>query len=693
MAAVSRPARWRLALVSVVCVGMLTVLGVRLWYVQVATGSGYASLANQEQIRTVVVPPVRGEILDDTGHALAASRSSLVVTVNVTKLAQQGDGGSAGLRQLAALLGIRERLLRDQLRLCTAEVSQPCWPGSPYQPIPVRQDVPERVGVQIMENQRQLPGVTVQVEPVLSYPEGADASQVIGYLQPITAQQERQRRLQLTGFAGVDLAGQSGLEAQYDAELRGAPGIRRVTVNAAGAVIGAITTSRPVAGNDLVTSINTQVQADAQRALATAIRKARAEGNLGATTGAAVVMTTTGQVIAMASYPSYNPSVWIKGISQRQFRQLFGATGGEPILNRAAQGEYAPGSTWKVTSTAAAVAAGYTLAGPYDCPGAVQIGGRTFYNDNPSNSGPMSLHMALVQSCDTVFYELAYDIWRTDDPTANVVTSAHSPAQEMQKMELAWGFGKATGVDLPAESTGTVPTRAWLYDFYRQYKRLWCRQGKQYGSYVQQIEYQDCHYGNIWEPGQAVNAAIGQGYVTVTPLQLARAYAALANGGTLYSPRVGMALIRPDGRLMRRIVPRVVGHLPVSSAVLAYIRNALADVVTQGTAAPAFSGFPLRKVCIAGKTGTGQVAGKLATSVFASYAPCGHPRLVVVMMIPDSGYGADVSAPAVRQIWDGIYGLEGYRAALPGGKLPSKLPGLISRSPVAARAGKTGRPG
>jgi penicillin-binding protein 2 len=689
---VSRPARLRLALLSVLCVGLLTIPVFRLWYLQVATARGYASLANQEQVRTVVVPPVRGQILDDTGRALVTSRSSLVVTVNVTKLSQQSDGGRGELRRLAALLGIGRRLLHDRLRQCTAEVPQPCWPGSPYQAIPVRQDVPERVGVQIMENQRLFPGVSAQVMPVVSYPEGAAASQVLGYLQPITAQQERQRHLQLTGFAAADLAGQSGLEAQYDAELRGAPGTRRVAVNAAGTVTGTITMTRPVAGNDLVTSINAQVQADAQRALATAINKARAEGNLGATTGAAMVMTTTGRVIAMASYPSYRPSIWIKGISEGQFSRLFGAAGGEPILNRAAQGEYAPGSTWKVTSTAAAVAAGYSLAGPYDCPGVVSIGGRTFFNDNPVNSGPMSLHTALVQSCDTVFYELAYDIWRHDDPAANVVTSAHAPVQKMQKMELAWGFGSATGVDLPAESTGTVPTRAWLYDFYQQYKKQWCSQGNQFGSYVQRIEYQDCHYGNVWEPGQAVDAAIGQGYVTVTPLQLARAYAALANGGTLYSPRIGAALVRPDGRLVRRIVPPVVGHLPVSKAVLAYIRNAFADVVTQGTAAPAFSGFPLQKVCVAGKTGTAQVAGKLATSVFASYAPCGHPRLVVVMMIPDSGYGADVSAPAVRQIWDGIYGLEGYRAALPGGNLPF-LRGLITASPADARPGKTGGSG
>jgi penicillin-binding protein 2 len=687
-ATITRRSRWRVGSLAVLAVGLLLTLAAKLWYIQVSTGASYASLASQEQIRTVIVPPVRGLILDDTGRVLVGHRSSLTVTVNLTDLSRQAGGGAAELRRLSVLLGISDRLLRERLRLCTAGVEQPCWPGSPYQPIPVRQHVPERVAVQIMEEQRQLPGVAVQVPSNVSYPLGSDAAQFLGYLQPITAAEEKRLRLPLTGVAGTDLVGQSGLEAQYDGALRGLPGTEQVAVDAAGNLLGARTATRPVTGDNLVTSINAQVQADTERALANAIHKAHAEGNLGATSGAAVVMTTTGRVLAMASYPSYNPGVWAAGLSERQYRQIFSAASGEPILDRPVQGQYAPGSTWKVTTTAAAVAAGYTLSGPYDCPGSVSIGGRTFYNDNPFNSGPMSLHTALVVSCDTVFYQLGYDIWLRDDRKADVVTSAHAPVQAMQKMELAWGFGKPTGIDLPGEASGTVPTRAWLYDFYRQYKKLWCRDGRQYGSYVQQIEYQDCRSGNVWEPGQAVEAAIGQGYVTVTPLQLARAYAALANGGTLYAPRIGEALVRPDGRLVRRITPPVVGHLPVSARVLAYIRDALADVVTAGTAAPAFTGFPLSRLCVAGKTGTAQVAGKEATSVFASYAPCAHPRYVVVMMIPASGYGADVSAPAVRQIWDGIYGLEGHRAALPGGELPSGLPGVAAPHP--AGPGKRG---
>lgn len=668
-ATITRRSRWRVAWLSVLAVALLITLAARLWYIQVISGGSYASLASREQIRTVIVPPVRGLILDDTGRVLVGRRSSVAVTVNLTNLSRPGSDGPAELRRLAVLLGISDRLLGERLRLCTAGVRQPCWPGSPYQPIPVRQDVPERAAVQIMEDQRQLPGVAVRLPSTISYPMGPDAAQIFGYLQPVTAAEESKLRIPMTGIAGTDLIGQSGLEAEYDSALRGVPGTDQVAVDAAGDLLGTRTANPPVSGDNLVTSINAEVQADTQRALDYAIHKAHAEGNRGATSGAAVVMTTTGRVVAMASYPSYNPDIWATGISGRQYRQIFGIASGEPILDRPVQGQYAPGSTWKVTSTAAAVAAGYSLSGPYDCPGSVDIGGRIFYNDNPFNSGTMSLHTALVASCDTVFYELGYDIWLRDDRKADVVTSAHAPVQAMQKMELAWGFGKATGIDLPDEAAGTVPTRAWLYNFYRQDKKFWCRNGSQDGSYVQRIEYQDCRYGNIWEPGQAVEAAIGQGYVTVTPLQLARAYAALANGGTLYAPRIGEALVRPDGRLVRTIVPPVAGHLPVSARVLAYMRAALADVVTAGTAAPAFAGFPRGKLCVAGKTGTAQVAGREATSVFASYAPCAHPRYVVVMMIPASGYGADVSAPAVRRIWDGIYGLEGHQAALPGGRL------------------------
>jgi penicillin-binding protein 2 len=667
--------RRRLWVVYLVLGALLLVLGGRAWYLQVATHRSYVALANQDRVRDIVKPPVRGEIVDDNGKPLVSNRSALVVSANMADISQRRDGGKAELARLARLLGISDATLTERVRLCTAGVSQPCWPGSPYQPIPVAEHVSSRIAVQVLEDKSEFPGVTAQVQPVTHYtqPVGTDAAQILGYLQPITASEVQKLGIQVTGFSGVDLVGQAGLEQEYDKQLRGRAGADEVTVNAAGQVTGNLRQVTAKPGDDLVTSINSQLQVDAQNALSTAIHKTQAAGNTGATTGAAVVLTTTGRVVAMASYPTYNPAVWAGGISATQFRRLFGSRRSEPILNRATQGQYAPGSTWKVTSAAAAVAAGYPVDGTYDCPASVTVDGHVFNNDF-GNGGEMSLHEALVLSCDTVFYNFANEIWQTDDRKADDVTSPKAPVQEMQKMELAWGFGRDTKVDLPEENPGTVPTREWLYYFWKDNAHRgqnWCKNGKQFGTYVQQIEYDDCVSGNIWEPGQAVDAAIGQGYVTVTPLQLARAYAALANGGTVYSPRVGEALLGPRGKVVQKITPPVVGHLPVAKSTLAYIRSALGDVVTQGTAAGAFAGFPFSQVCVAGKTGTAQVQGLNSTSVFASFAPCAHPKYVVVVMIPDSGQGADVSAPAVRQIWDDLYGLEGQKAALPRGRLPA----------------------
>jgi penicillin-binding protein 2 len=687
--------RRRLAVLHLVVASLLIGLGARLWFVQVMSGTAYASQAKQEQTENVIVPSVRGDILDDTGSPMVDNRSALVVSVNMSQLEQQKDGGAAVLHRLAPLLGMTYQQLTSQTRFCTAKVHQPCWQGSPYQPIPVAQNVSDQVALQVMESQSQFPGVTAQVQPVINYeqPVGSDAAQMLGYLQPITPEEMKQRGLPETGFSGVDLVGQSGLEAEYDQELRGTIGDKTVSINAAGQVTGTVKQVNAKPGDDLVTSINATIQKDTQNALAGAIHQTQSEGNTGATSGAAVVMTTTGRIVAMASYPTYNPSVWSGGISQKEFSQLFGTKDSEPILDRATQGQYSPGSTWKVTSTAAAVAAGFSLNGEYNCPASVSIDGHTYSNDGEPNEGAMSLDEALVQSCDTVFYNLAYDTWLKDRRSADDVTSPDTPIQQMQKMELAWGFGKDTGIDLPEANYGTVPTREWLYYFWKDNAHAgqnWCKYGKENGSYIQQIEWDDCQSGNIWTPGQSVIAAIGQGYVEVTPLQLANAYAALANGGTLYSPRVGEALLSPDGKVVQKITPPVVGHLPVAKSTLAYIRTALQGVVTSGTAAGTFAGFPLNKVCVAGKTGTAEAYGAKSTSVFASFAPCNNPKYVVLMMIPNSGFGADVSGPAVKQIWDGIYGLQGAKAALPGGQMPG-LPHINQQGQIVQSAATGGK--
>jgi penicillin-binding protein 2 len=672
--------RKRLLVIYTIAFAMLVTLGGRLWYLQVLDTHQYQTLAAANQTRSIVVPATRGSITDDEGKALVTNQASLTVSVDTMQLSQTtSDDGKAVLARLAPLLKMSDKTLSEEVRLCTRGVVQPCWTGSPYQPIPVAEHVTPAIALEILEEPKQFPGVSAQLSPETEYPEpdGANPAQVLGYLQPITQAEMAKEHIPETGFADADEVGQSGLEAQYNTALSGKSGTQVVSVNAAGDVLGTVGGTAAQTGDTLVTSLNSKVQAIAQQALSNAIAKSRKAGNA-ANQGAAIVETTGGRIVAMASYPDYDPSVWTSGISEKEYKYLFGTASGEPVINWATQGEYAPGSTFKITSTAAAVADGFPLDGQYGCPASVTIGGHTFYNDGEPNLGDMSFAEALIQSCDTVYYDLGYELYQKDDPAANSQQNPKAAVQLMQKMELNWGFGADTGVDLPEESTGTIPTRQWLYYLWKDNAHTgqdWCKNGRAEGSYVQQIEYQDCQDGWVWEPGQAAIAAIGQGYVTATPLQLANSYAALANGGTLYAPKVGEALVNSAGKVVQKIDPTVVRHVDASSQTLAYMRSALAGVVTSGTAAGTFANFPLNKVCVAGKTGTAQIEGKNATSVFASFAPCDNPQYVVVVMLPDSGYGADAAAPAVEQIWEGIYGLGGKKAALPGGHLPSRAAG------------------
>ena len=680
--------RKRLVLLYAVALAMLVVLGGRLWYLQVLDTGQYKALAAVNQTRRVVVPAARGAIPADSGPPLVSNQAALTVAVDAMQLSQTtSDDGRAVLARLAPLLHLPVRTLTEKVRLCTRGVAQPCWTGSPYQPIPVAEHVSDAVALQILEQPRLFPGVTAKLSPVTEYPrpDGANPAQVLGYLQPITQAEMAREHIPQTGFADDDLVGQSGLEAQYNTALSGKPGTQVVAVNAAGDVLRTVGGTPATTGDTLVTSLDSKVQAIAQSALNDAIARSRKAGNA-ANQGAAIVETTGGRIVAMASYPDYDPSVWTSGISEKEYKYLFGPASGEPVLNWATQGQYAPGSTFKIVSTAAAVADGFPLHGSYGCPASVTISGHTFYNDGQPGLGDMSFAEALIQSCDTVYYNIGAEMYDSDDRAADAVRSPRSPVQKMQKMELNWGFGASTGIDLPEESTGTIPTRQWLYYMWagNAHKgQNWCKNGKANGTYVERIEYEDCKDGWVWEPGQAAIAAIGQGYVTATPLQLANAYATLANGGTLYAPRIGEALVSAAGKTVQQINPAVIRHVDASGETLAYLRQALAGVVTQGTAASTFAGFPLNRVCVAGKTGTAQIEGKNATSVFASFAPCDNPKYVVVVMLPDSGYGADAAAPAVRQIWSGLYGLGKTKAALPGGRLPSRT-AAVSRVRKAA---------
>ncbi|HEX6467481.1 MAG TPA: penicillin-binding protein 2 [Streptosporangiaceae bacterium] len=689
---------FRLLVLHVLVASLLVSLGGRLWYLQVLNGAHYQRVAAENRTRDIVVPAVRGQILDDVGRPLVRNRTALVVSVDRTVLSRQADGGTTLLKRLAKVLGTSQRTLEQKVRLCAPGIKRPCWPGSPYQPIPVDDRVTMRKALQILERQEDFPGVTAQVQAVRQYPRpaGAGAAQALGYLQPITQEElDKRKGLKVTGFSGVDLIGRDGLEGEYDADLRGSPGVRTVMVDSKGRVTGTAREAAPVAGDNLVTSIDARVQAVVEKALTDAVHRAHTLGHRGDSAAGVVMDVRTGRLVALASYPTYDPSIWAGGVTQQQYDRLLGTASGQPLISRAVQGQFAPGSTFKISSVAAAVQAGNSLNGIYDCPGSYKVGNRAFRNFEGEHGGRMNLHKALVVSCDTIFYRFAYDEWLHDGG----IHPVKKPKDPMVKMATAYGFGKPTGIDLPNESAGRIPDRGWKRDYWEATRKSDCKHAKtgypdmerknpSRAAYLKAIAAENCTGGFVWRAGDAANFSVGQGDVLVTPLQLVRAYAALANGGTLWEPRIGRAIVAPDGTLVRSIDPVKAGRLPVNGKVLSYIRDALADVPRSGTAAGAFNGFDFNKVAVAGKTGTAEVYGKQDTSWFASFAPARNPRYAVVVMVSQAGQGAQVAAPAVRAIYEGIYGLgDQKQAALPDGTPPGKLPKIGPDGTVAAPSG------
>lgn len=666
--------RTRLLVLHVLVLTLLVVLAVRLWQVQVVRGHEFVTRATETRTRAVIVPAVRGRILDSSGRPLVRNKTALVVSVDRTRLSRTKDRGAEVLRKLSAVLGKPVADLQQRITPCGPGVGKPCWTGSPYQPVPLDEKVDTREALQILERQEEFPGVTAEIHSVRQYPGGRAGAQMLGYLQPVTEAELEQREGLKASFSGVDLAGRDGLEYIYDDALRGKAGLRRVQVDRMGKALGVEEQVTPIAGDHLVTSIDSRVQGVVERALGKAMKSAP-----GADGGAGVVLDArSGRVVALASAPGYDPEIWAGGISARGYQWLLSEKSGKPLVSRAINGQFAPGSTFKVSSVSAMLRAGYPLNGQYSCPGSYGVGGRAFNNFRGIALGTLTLHMALVKSCDTIFYRAAYEQYLKDGGRS----PKRTPKEVFANMARSFGFGGRTGVDLPGESSGRIPDRAWKKDLWNKTSAINCeRSRKGYpeekdrarAEFLKRLALENCTEGFLLRPGDSANFAIGQGDVLVTPMQLARAYMALVSDGKVRSPRIGWAQVRPDGKVVRTIPVPVVGKLPLSEKERLYIKNALSQVAQDGTAAGAFSGFPMNKVRVGGKTGTAEVWGKKDTSWFASFAPTKNPQYVVVVMVSQGGMGAQTAAPAVREIYEGIYGIK-RKPAVPGGRLTTRLP-------------------
>jgi penicillin-binding protein 2 len=680
--------RLRLVVVRVLVFSLFATLFARLYYLQVVSGDSYQQAAASQSLREVVVQPQRGLIVDDQGRPLVTNRTAWVVSVDRTLLARlTSHDRTVVLHRLADAVRTPVRRIHQALLTCGDPGSKRgrCWNGSPYQPVPVATEVHQAVALRIMEQPEDYPAVVAQQQSVRSYPQpyGVNLADIVGYLSPITAGELNQARKDHDDSVnGASTVGRAGIEEEYDRYLRGRPGYHKVAVDSMGRVLGDEGQKKGHPGDTLVTSIDARVQGVAERALHDAITTARAtydpvtHRNYRADSGAAIVLQAkTGRVVAMASQPTYDPAQWVGGISSTQLARLYSAKAGDPLLARAYQGQFAPGSTWKPIMTVGAFNNGLGPSTQLDCSSGFAVGNRLFHNYESASYGMIDFAKALQISCDTFFYRVGYHFWQRfgQDPTD---VNARDPLVNEAK---AFGFGRPTGIDVPGEASGRIADRHWKLAYWKSMKGYYCRIDKHppagTSGYLKLFAHEFCLEGSYYRAGDAVNFAIGQGDTLVTPLQLARAYAALSNGGTLYEPRIAKAIVSPTGRVVRRIKPTVQGHVKDPARAISYVSDALLGTARTGTMAWKMLGFPLDRIHIRSKTGSAEVYGKQSTSWVASY----DDNYVVLMMVTQAGTGSGTSGPYVRKIWESLYGVHGSSvdtkdALIPGVVAPDALP-------------------
>ena len=679
--------RLSLLVVQILIVSLLVALLGRLFYLQIAAGPKYRDAALSIQSRDVVAPANRGLIVDSSGVPLALNKVGLAITIDRIEIDKQPDKGVAVMQRLAKLLKLNYLDVYTNTRLCgelPVGKRAGCWTGSRYQPIPITKEADPDIALQIVERPDQFPGVDAQPISIRSYPGlvNVNAAHVLGYVGPLTEDD-------LTKDTGKqyfrsESIGKAGLEIQYDSYLRGIPGIRTLIVDRKEAITRESQNTKPIAGDHLVTSIDIRLQAAAEQALADAVQRGRANGYT-SDSGAAVVMDIrTGRILALASYPTYDPNAFEKGLTVEQASDLFSEKKAVPALNRALQGLFAPASTFKSVSVVAAAAAGYDLNASYNCPSEVQVGTRAFQNFDSRNQGRMNLKKAIAVSCDTIWYQIAFDEWLRDGG----LRPKSSPNDYFFKAAQAFQITEKVGIDLPSESKSRLADRDYKKSWFEQNKEFYCnyktRATKaQQTPFLIQLAAENCVDGDKVRAGDAVNFSIGQGDTVVTPLKLTQMYAAIGNGGTIWQTSIAKAIVKTDGTVIKAIDPKKLGTLTTAPSTLKFLQSALREVVVSGTGAGVFAGFPIE---VSGKTGTGQVFGrnpngtlKDDTSWFASFAPTKNPRFAVVMMVGQGGFGASTSGVGVRGIYEAIFGVKGNKvvpgaAIYPNGKPPTALP-------------------
>ncbi|MGD0313512.1 MAG: penicillin-binding protein 2 [Acidimicrobiales bacterium] len=679
----SRPGL-RLRVTGLVVVGLFALLGLRLWALTVLQGPAAAQAVSVDQIRSVQIDPTRGLILDRYGNPLVSNQ--VVEQITLSRVAAQQDPEVVG--RLAALIGETPQ----QVRASIADTRY-----SLYKPVPVLTGAPLADILYISEHQSDFPGVASVQTTERKYPQvelpgpasmGYPASQVLGYVGTINGSELASRASQ--GYQAGDAFGQSGLEYQYESELRGAPGRQELEVTPEGQVAGTVSTTPAVAGDNVVTNIDTNLQQVADNALATQITQLRRTrdplcnnhtGCYPAATGGAVVVMDpqTGAVYAMSSYPTYNPSIWVGGITSAQYAGLSNQSSNEPLLNRAIDGLYTPGSTFKLNTATAALDLGLiTPSYSYYDDGTFKVPGCQYnstscilHNNDGDATGAFNVSTALTVSSDDFFYNLGAMFY---DDRGNPAFGA-TPIQDQANQ---YGLGELTGIDLPGEAQGRVDSQTERDKLH--------------------AEAPVAFPNTTWYTGDNVEMAFGQGATVITPIEQAVAYSTFANGGTRYAPQVAAAIVSPTGKVVKKVSPQVTGHVnlpPVNQqAMLSGFEGAVNSKEGTAYGVPGLASFPGG---LAGKTGTADTEiGKEPTAWFVGWGPTASAaQYLVVCVIDQAGYGASAAAPVVGQIFSYLAAHPVTPAAIPPGQsvyqstVPLTPPSLATTTTTASTGSST----
>lgn len=633
--------RLRLGVLGMVVLSLFSALLARLWFLQVMAAPTYKVAAQQNSVRVVQTEGPRGRILDRNGKVLADNRVVLAVVVKREEVAKHPEV----IPRLATLLQMSE--LEVKGRMADERFS-------PFKPVPVATNVPKEKLIYIREHQPDFPGVEGVQLTERSYPNGTLAAHVLGYVGEINDKELAPRKA--AGYKAGDSIGKAGAEVTYEDDLRGTPRIEKLEVDSTGRVLRTLGEQQPQQGHDVRLSLDLDIQRLAEESLAQGLDAAHDAWDPNqlkhfiAPAGSVVVLDPRdGSVLAMASAPTFDPNKFVDGISVGDFATLQDPANHYPLNNRAIQGLYAPGSTFKLATSLAALKNGVIGArDTYDDEGAYTVTGersQTYTNAHRTVNGRVNVVQALTVSSDVFFYWLGERFWNSQSKYGKAA---------IQDTARSLGLGEFTEVDLPFEQDGRVSDPAARERIHKANPKAFPE-------------------GN-WYTGDNVVMAVGQGETVITPIQLANAYATFANGGTVYAPHVGSAVL-DQGQEIRKVEPKVLKKtdLPagVRDTMMAGFEGAVAD--SKGTAFAAFSGFPLNRFPVAGKTGTAEVTGKQDTSLFVAFGPAEDAKYVVAVVMEESGLGASAAAPVARRIFDGLAALDGL------GTTPQQVGRVVGR--------------